>query len=179
LARATPDTQVFVRPVTRDDRDAFIELMRASRSLHEPWISPPLTTRAFEGYFTRMSRNDHEGLLVCRGVDGVIVGVINLNNIVRGSFLNASLGYYAGLPYAGRGYMTGGLLATVRYAFDKLGLHRLEANIQPSNTPSINLVKRCGFVNEGFSPNFLYIAGAWRDHERWAIQHQRGTLRGA
>ncbi len=114
-----------------------------------------------------------------RDPDPVIVGVINLNNIVRGSFLNASLGYYAGLPYAGQGYMTSGLKAAVRFAFDGLGLHRLEANIQPNNAPSINLVKRCGFVNEGFSPNFLYIAGAWRDHERWAIHQHRDTLRGA
>ncbi len=178
MTRSTANPQVLVRAVARDDRDEFIELMRASRSLHDPWISPPLTTRAFDGYLARMSRNDHEGLLVCRGDDGAIVGVINLNNIVRGSFLNASLGYYAGLPYAGRGYMTGGLKAAVRFAFGTLGLHRLEANIQPNNAPSINLVKRCGFVNEGFSRNFLYIAGAWRDHERWAIHHHRDTLRG-
>jgi [ribosomal protein S5]-alanine N-acetyltransferase len=173
------EPQVFVRPVCRDDRDEFLELMQASRDLHEPWISPPLTTRAFDAYLTRMNRSDHEGLIVRRSVDPVIVGVINLNNIVRGSFLNASLGYYAGLPYAGQGYMTSGLKAAVRFAFDGLGLHRLEANIQPNNAPSINLVKRCGFVSEGFSPKFLYIAGAWRDHERWAIQHHRDTLHGA
>ena len=173
------ERDVFVRPVRRDDRDEFLALMQASRGLHEPWISPPLTARAFDAYLTRMNRSDHEGLIVRRSSDDAIVGVINLNNIVRGSFLNASLGYYAGLPYAGQGYMTGGLRAAIRFAFEGLGLHRLEANIQPDNAPSINLVKRCGFVNEGFSPNFLYIAGAWRDHERWAIYHRRDTLHGA
>ena len=170
---------IFVRPVTRDDRVEFLDLMRASRALHEPWISPPLTERAFDAYLTRTLRGDHEGLLVCRRDAPAIVGVINLNNIVRGSFLNASLGYYAGEPFAAKGYMTSGLKAAIRFAFDGLGLHRLEANIQPSNTPSINLVKRCGFENEGFSPRFLYIAGAWRDHERWAIYHRRDTLSGA
>ena len=170
------DPDVLVRPVTGDDRDEFLRLMQASRSLHEPWISPPLTVRAFEAYLARMQRNDHDGLLVCRREDAAIVGVINLNSIMRGSFLSASLGYYAGLPYGGKGYMTGGLKATIRYAFDALGLHRLEANIQPSNTPSLNLVRRCGFDNEGFSRKLLYIAGQWRDHERWAIYHQRDTL---
>ncbi|HEY6598412.1 MAG TPA: GNAT family N-acetyltransferase [Pseudomonadales bacterium] len=170
------DPDVFVRRVAREDRDEFLELMQVSRSLHEPWISPPLTPRAFDAYLARMQRNDHDGLLVRRREDEAIVGVINLNNIMRGSFLSASLGYYAGKPYSGRGYMTAGLKATVQFAFDELGLHRLEANIQPNNAPSLNLVRRCGFRNEGFSPRLLFIAGQWRDHERWAIYHPRDTL---
>ena len=169
-------SDIEVRRVTRGDRDEFIELMQASRSLHEPWISPPLTHGAFDSYLARMQRNDHEGLLVCRRGAPAIIGVINLNNIMRGSFLSASLGYYAGLPHAGKGHMTVGLTAAIRFAFEDLGLHRLEANIQPTNTPSINLVKRCGFTNEGFSPQLLYIAGEWRDHERWAIYDRRDTL---
>ncbi len=56
----------------------------------------------------------------------------------------------------------------VRYAFDTLGLHRVEANIQPGNAPSIALVRRLGFAREGFSPRYLRISGEWRDHERWA-----------
>ena len=173
------ESRVYVRPVAQADADEFLALMRASRQLHEPWISPPLTQRAFATYLKRTSRDDHEGLLVCRRNAPEIVGVINLNGIARGSFLNASLGYYVGRPYAGQGYMTEGLHAAVRFAFETLGLHRLEANIQPNNAPSINLVQRCGFQNEGFSPQFLYIAGAWRAHERWAIYHRRDTLRGA
>jgi len=170
------ESRVFVRPVVRNDADEFLALMQASRTLHEPWISPPLTKRAFDTYLTRTKQDDHEGLLICQRSSSRIVGVINVNNIVRGSFLSASLGYYVGQPYAGNGFMTEGLRAAVQFAFANLGLHRLEANIQPNNTPSINLVKRCGFRNEGFSPQYLYIAGAWRDHERWAIYDHRATL---
>ena len=166
---ARPEPQVVIRQVTRDDRAEFLALMQVSRSLHEPWISPPLTGRAFDAYLARMNRDDHEGLLVCRRDGAAIVGVINLNNIVRGSFLNASLGYYAGLPYAGQGYMSSGLRAAIRFAFDVMGLHRLEANIQPGNEASIALVKRVGFRLEGLSPRYLKIAGRWRDHERWAL----------
>ncbi len=54
-------------------------------------------------------------------------------------------------------------------AFGELGLHRLEANIQPDNAASIALVRKPGFRLEGYSPRYLKIAGRWRDHERWAI----------
>ena len=64
--------------------------------------------------------------------------------------------------------MREGLQAVVRHAFGKLGLHRVEANIQPDNSASIALVRSCGFSQEGYSPRYLKIAGRWRDHERWA-----------
>jgi ribosomal-protein-alanine N-acetyltransferase len=65
--------------------------------------------------------------------------------------------------------MTAGLKHVIRYGFRKLGLHRLEANIQPDNVASIALVRTCGFSKEGYSPRYLKIRGRWRDHERWAL----------
>lgn len=65
--------------------------------------------------------------------------------------------------------MTQALRAAIRFAFGDLGLHRLEANIQPENRASIALVQRLGFRQEGLSPRYLHIGGEWRDHERWAL----------
>ena len=65
--------------------------------------------------------------------------------------------------------MAEGIELILRHAFRRLGLHRVEANLQPGNRASRALVRRAGFRQEGFSPRYLKIAGRWRDHERWAI----------
>lgn len=72
--------------------------------------------------------------------------------------------------------MTEGLRLVVQIAFTELGLHRLEANIQPDNDRSKKLVKRCGFEYEGTSRALLYINGQWCDHERWVIIDHRHQL---
>ena len=114
--------------------------------------------------------------MVCLVGTDEIVGVININNIVRGSFLSASLGYYSSAKHQGLGYMTEALELVVQFAFEQLGLHRIEANIQPDNRASRNLVQRCGFVLEGESKEFLYINGGWRDHERSVRTDTRHSL---
>ena len=106
-------------------------------------------------------------MLLCREDDGAIVGFFNLSQIVRRGFQSAYLGYAVGKPYAGRGYMRDGLELVLRHAFTTLRLHRVEANIQPTNVNSIALARGAGFRREGFSPRYLKIGGRWRDHERW------------
>lgn len=167
---------VYLRSPTEADRDEFLGAMRRSRPLHHPWIQPPQTEAGFRLYLRRLDRDDHAGFLICRRDDRTIVGVVNVNNIVHGAFLSASLGYYAVAGSGGAGYMTTGLRQVIAIALSSMGLHRIEANIQPGNGPSIALVQRLGFRREGFSPAYLYIDGAWRDHERWALVSGRDTL---
>jgi len=172
----TDSARVYLRHVRESDRREFVELMCESKHLHEPWISPPTNSQGYSQYLARTASSDHEGFVLARYTDDAIVGVINLNNVVRGSFLSASLGYYVGAPYSGQGYMAEGLALVKNYAFSTMNLHRLEANIQPDNVRSTALVKRSGFQFEGIAPAFLYIAGAWRDHERWACVDNRITM---
>ncbi len=170
------DANVYLRTPHRADAAEFIRTMQRSRQLHHPWIQPPISDHGFGAYLQRMARQDHEGFLVCRCDDHAIAGVININNIVHGAFLSGSLGYYCAAVQAARGFMSQGLHQVIRIAFARLGLHRLEANIQPANVRSLALVRRLGFRREGFSPAYLYIDGAWRDHERWALVADRDTL---
>ena len=138
--------------------------------MHRSWINPKAATRkAFTDYLKRFASGAHHGFLVIHRETGDLVGAINLNDVVRGGFQSASLGYYAFAPYAGQGLMREGLRLVLRHAFQQLKLHRVEANIQPGNRASIALVKKCGFVREGFSRRFVKVCGRWKDHERWAL----------
>jgi [ribosomal protein S5]-alanine N-acetyltransferase len=120
-------------------------------------------------YINRCQREDVEGSLICCPTTQEIVGVVNLSQIFYGPFQNAYLGYYADVNFAGKGLMLEGMRLVIDHAFQKLRLHRLEANIQPQNTASINLVRRLNFTKEGFSERYLKVNGTWRDHERWAL----------
>lgn len=162
--------RVGIRYFTYDDAAEFTMLARESRDLHAPWLFPPADPEAYATYAGRLIEDPtKQGFLVCSRDDGRIAGFININNIVQGAFLCGALGYGAFAHAAGRGLMGEGLDLVTRYAFGTLGLHRLEVNIQPANVASIGLVRRAGYRLEGFSPDFLFIDGAWRDHERWAI----------
>ncbi|QES44778.1 RimJ/RimL family protein N-acetyltransferase [Streptomyces venezuelae] len=161
---------VGIRPLTLADGAEFTARANESQELHRPWLFPPRTDDTFRAYAGAVIEDPAKaGFVVCERDGGAVAGFININNIVRGGFHCGALGYGAFAHAAGRGLMSEGLGLVLTYAFDVLGLHRLEANIQPGNAASIALVRRAGFRLEGFSPDFLFIDGAWRDHERWAI----------
>jgi ribosomal-protein-alanine N-acetyltransferase len=160
---------VFLRGPTRADEGEFVAAMQASRALHQPWLYAPQSPEDFREYLVRGLRPTSEFFLACRLEDNAIVGFLNLSEIVRGSFQSAYLGYGAVAAFAGQGYMTDALRLLLEEAFERLRLHRVEANIQPGNAASISLVRRSGFRLEGLSPRYLKIGGRWRDHERWAI----------
>jgi ribosomal-protein-alanine N-acetyltransferase len=169
--------RVLVRAPAPADRADYLAAMRASRKLHHPWM-PPATDETFDRLLRCVADERFEPGLVCRTEDGALVGFINVNEIVRGLFQSAYLGYAAVAGHEGQGYMREGLELVMTRCFGELGLHRLEANIQPGNQASIALVRGAGFVREGFSERYLKIGGRWRDHERWAIRVEQWRSRG-
>jgi len=169
--------RVYLRAPLPADARAFVAAVKASRRLHGAWVHPPSTSARFAAFVRRYGRfadgdphsATHVGLLVCRCEDDAIVGVFNIGEIVRGLFRSGYIGYYAFAPYAGAGYLSEGLELALRFAFRVLKLHRLEANVQPTNRRSLALVRRAGFAREGFSRRYVRIAGRWRDHVRLAL----------
>ncbi|HYV00222.1 MAG TPA: GNAT family protein [Pyrinomonadaceae bacterium] len=169
LPNAVVGDRVLLRAPTKKDCAEFIALNRASRRFHRGLVSPPITAEQFAAFLKKSKTDSSIGVFICLVTDGSIIGAISLSQIFRGGFQNAYLGYYVSAQHAGQGHMTEALQLLLRYAFRDLRLHRLEANIQPGNIASIALVKRAGFVLEGYSKRYLKICGRWRDHERWAI----------
>ena len=167
---------VHVRAPRPDDAGPFLAAVRASRVLHDGWVSPPATRARFGDYVARFhvpprgfAEARQAGVVVVRSADDALVGVFNFSEIVRGAFQSAYLGYYAFAPHAGRGYMREGLALALDFAFGTLKLHRVEVNIQPVNARSLALVERTGFAREGFSRRYVKIGGRWRDHVRCAL----------
>lgn len=166
------------RPTLRH-ADEFLRSVRRSRSLHKGLATPPSDIEAFRKYVDALRQRNRVSFIVILQDSGEMAGVINVSEIVRGAFQSAYLGYYAFLPFAGRGLMRKGMQKVIGYCFRELKLHRLEANIQPENRRSIALVDGLGFKKEGFSLRYLKVCGRWRDHERWAILAEEWRQRGA
>ena len=162
-------------PGPQDEAD-FIAAMTASADVHRPWLFPPVTPEAYRDYLGRLGERK-QGFLARRATDGALVGWLNVSDIVRGALQGANVSYGGVAAHRGQGYMSEALDLVLHEAFVTLGLHRLEANIQPANQGSLALARRAGFVLEGFSPGYLKIAGEWRDHERWALRSEAWAAR--
>lgn len=147
----------------------FLEKAKRSRSLHANWTRPPLSAEDFSSYLGRINKSNQFGTFIKLNKTNELIGVININEIVRGAFESGYLGYYIFSGFEKQGLMFEALNFLINYAFDAIQLHRLEANIQPENTNSLSLIQKCGFVREGYSKNYLRINGKWEDHARYAI----------
>jgi len=178
LARST-DPQPLVRgdglhlrPAIAADYSAWARLREQSRAFLTPWEptwpSDDLTRAAFRRRLRRqaedVARDESFAFLIFDSTSDELVGGLTLGGVRRGVAQAATLGYWMGAPHAGKGRMTRAVAAVVRFGFDTLRLHRIEAACIPDNAPSIALLERNGFEREGFARAYLKIDDAWRDH---------------
>jgi len=98
-----------------------------------------------------------------------LIGRIELSGIARGPFQNTYLGYFLDQEHNGKGYATEAVSLCVQYAFVQIGLHRIQAGVMPRNLPSIRVLEKAGFRNEGLAAKYLKINGVWEDHAIYAI----------
>ena len=137
----------------------------------DPQLRALLTSlrRRVRRYVRDMREDQAYPLFVYRSTDDTLVGGLTLSNIRRGVAQACSLGYWIGAPHARQGYMSRAVAAVVPFVFETLQLHRLEAACLPDNAASISLLRKCGFVEEGYARRYLRINGVWQDHILFAI----------
>jgi len=163
---------VRLRPPRMTDYTAWSELRMRSRDFLQPWEptwpSDDLTKSAFRrrlaAYARDIDLDQAYPFFIFRSRDDTLLGGVTLSNVRRGVAQMASVGYWIGEPYARRGHMSAAVLAVAPFAFQRLGLHRLEAACIPENTPSRELLLKAGFRLEGEARAYLKINGVWRDH---------------
>jgi len=171
-----PGEGVTLRTPQMTDYAEWAAVREKSREFLIPWEPTwpvdDLTRSAFRRRIRRYAedlRSDQGyAFVVLRNSDGALVGGLTLANIRRGVAQAASLGYWMGLPFIRHGYMTAAVGAVIPFAFTTLRLHRLEAACIPTNTASIRLLEKTGFVREGYAREYLCINGIWQDHLLYA-----------
>ena len=155
------------------------DYVRRNRDFHGPW-NPRFSERYYSDEFwsDRLAQSLEEAgrgeslrLFVLEADDpkGPIRGHLSFSRIVRGPFQAALLGYAVDQERAGQGYMSEALRLALDYVFAELGLHRVEANYVPTNERSGRLLRRLGFVVQGYARDYLHIDGEWRDHVLTAL----------
>jgi ribosomal-protein-alanine N-acetyltransferase len=163
---------VWLRPPQTGDYAQWAELRALSRDHLVPWepqwprdeLTRFAYRRRVRHYQSEAADDLGYAFFILSAYDDRLLGGLSLSHVRRGVIQAASLGYWLGLPFVGRGIMTEAVRAAVGHAFDVLKLHRLEAATQPNNTRSIRVLEVNGFEREGFAKGYLKINGVWADH---------------
>jgi [ribosomal protein S5]-alanine N-acetyltransferase len=171
---------VQIRPLVPEDAGALLDLLLANRSFLSHWDPKrPESFWSLEGQRGDLLRADADrasgrafGFAVLEAADGRLVGRVNLSNVVRGAWQNATLGYYVGEAWNGRGFASRAVDLALNQAFGPLDLHRVQAGAMPRNVRSIRVLEKNGFRFEGLAVRYLKINGVWEDHRLYAITRE-------
>lgn len=170
--------RVLLRPLRPEDFDQWSEVRLRSGDWLTRWEPKPLAgypdiARDRRSFTSRCSMRDREvqmgtGYGFGIFVDGAFAGEINMSNVHRGPLQSAYVGYWIDRDQAGHGYMPESVVLVLQFAFEQLGLHRVQISIIPRNAASRRVVEKLGLRDEGTALRYLEINGVWEDHVRYA-----------
>ena len=179
--------RLMMRPLAVNDFRAWSEVRRRnadwltvwepSRSANQP--DPVTDKSAFASRCLQRDRDRSAGTAYQFGmfVDGRVAGEVNLNNVIRGAMQSCTIGYWIDRRHAGHGYTVEGVALVMQFAFEQLGLHRVEVCIVPRNHRSRRIMEKLAIREEGVAERFLEIDGVWEDHVRYGITSEEWEAR--
>jgi len=181
--------RVMLRPLATGDFAAWQEVRRRNEDWLLKWeparsAQAPDPVNDRQAFASRCAARDRErqlgtGFGFGLFVGGEFAGEVNVNNVVRGAFQSAHVGYWIDQTRAGNSYMSEAVVVLCRYMFEQVGLHRLQISIIPRNSNSHRVVEKLGLRSEGIAERYLEINGVWEDHVRYAITAEEWTERRA
>lgn len=169
--------RLVLAPPAKSDFEDWARVRTDSREHLVPWEPVwPQDAHSKADWNRRMRawrrgwKDGHARIFLIRRIeDNTLVGGVSMTNIRRWPALSANLGYWLAADLQGQGYMGEGVQAICTWAFDVLGLWRVEAGTLPENSRSRAVLEGCGFVEEGYAKAYLEIAGARRDHVLYGL----------
>lgn len=179
---------VVLRPLARRDEIVWDGLRTANYHWTHEWdatLPPEAVSRpvGFRPWLRRTTKQAKAGTILPWGLahdpdwpgrprpfaDTRLIGQVTASSIIEGSARSASIGYWIDQHYAGRGIVPTAVALACDYLWQVMRLHRIEICIRPENAPSLRVVEKLGFREEGLRPRFLHISGDWRDHRVFAL----------
>ena len=167
---------VRLRPLRRSDQRTWMALRAQNAAWLEPWdATSPVPLRgprpSFGEFVRSLSSQARSGgsLPFAVDYDGLLVGQLTVTGIMHGSLRSGSIGYWVSQHVAGRGIIPTAVALATDHCFEVLGLHRVEVNIRPENAPSLRVVAKLGFRDEGLRERYLHIGDEWCDHRSFAL----------
>lgn len=172
-------SRIMMRPLAVNDFAAWSEVRHRNGSWLTVWEpgrlanqpDPSTDKSAFASRCLQRDRDRAAGSAYQFGlfVDGRVAGEVNLNNVIRGAMQSCTVGYWVDQQHAGNGYTVEGVVLVMQFAFEQLGLHRVEICIVPRNHRSRRIMEKLGIREEGVAQRYLEINGTWEDHVRFAM----------
>lgn len=155
----------------------WLTVWEPSRFAHQP--DPTTDKSAFASRCLQRDRDRAAGTAFQFGlfIDGRVAGEVNLNNVIRGAMQGCTVGYWVDQAHAGRGYTVEGVALIMQFAFEQLGLHRVEICIVPRNHRSRRIMEKLEIREEGVAQRFLEINGTWEDHVRYGMTSEEWQSR--
>ncbi len=175
---------IAIRAVRARDARHLRRLLTENRAWLEPWeatypggggLAPGSASLVPVIRSMNRQRRLGTGITFVMLYDDEVVGQLSLSDISGGALRSASIGYWVSQHIAGRGVTPTAVALAIDYAFSELRLHRIEICIRPENRPSLRVVEKLGLRHEGRRERYINIAGAWCDHESFAVTVEEAT----